>query len=411
MTPHSGTELMAEEPKSAAQHGDPAAHHAPAAPPPQKARMAGLAAFIVLVLIISGAVVMTRRFSDRKALAAETEALAVPTVEVIHASAEQQADELILPATLQAFIDSPIYSRTNGYLLHWYKDIGSRVKKGELLADIDTPEVDQELRQARATRQQVEAQLQLAKSTAERWQNLRQSDSVSQQEADQQVSAYQQAQANLAAADAAVKRLEEMESFKRIYAPFAGVVTRRDTDIGALVNAGSGAQTKALFDLAQIDTLRVYVNVPEAYAPSVRPGMKAVLDLDEFPGQKFTGTVARTAEAIDPATRTLNTEVDVPNREGRLMPGAYAQVHFAVPVQAQRMSVPVNALLFRAEGVRAATVGNDSKVHLKPVVIGRDFGTKVEIVSGLAPDDRIIINPADSLSEGDAVKIAQAKGE
>jgi RND family efflux transporter MFP subunit len=400
---------MIEEPKPATPHRDPAlptpGHTAP------KSRLAGLAALIVVALVIAGAVVVSRRFSERKALAAETEQLAVPTVAVIQASQEQSADALVLPASLQAYVDSPIYSRTNGYLLRWYKDIGSRVKKGDLLADIDTPEVDQELRQARAARQQVEAQVQLAKSTAERWENLRKGDAVSQQEADQQTSAYTQAQANLAAADANVKRLEEMESFKHIYAPFAGVLTRRDVDLGALITAGSGAQTKPLFELAQVDILRVYVSVPEAYAPSVRPGMKATLQLDEFPGQKFTGTVVRTADAIDPATRTLNTEVDVPNRDGKLMPGGYAQVHFALPVQTQRMSVPVNALLFRSEGVRAATVGDDSKVHLKPVVIGRDFGTKVEIVSGLTPQDRIIINPPDSLGEGDAVKVAQNKGE
>lgn len=398
---------MVEETKPAAPHRETASKPEP----PQKSRLASLAALVILALVIAGAIIVTRRLSERKALAAETEELAVPTVNVIEPSAENAADKLVLPATLQAYTDAPIYSRTNGYLVHWYKDIGSRVKKGELLAEIDTPEIDQELRQARATRQQIEAQLQLAKTTAERWQSLRKSDSVSQQEADQQVSAYTQAQANLAAADANVKRLEEMESFKHIYAPFAGVLTQRNVDIGALITSGSGAQTKPLFDVAQVDVLRVYVSVPEAYAGSVRPGMKAQLLLDEFPGQKFSGTVARTADAIDPATRTLNTEVDVPNREGRLFPGAYAQVHFDLPIQTQRMSVPVNALLFRAEGVRAATVGADGKVHLKPVVIGRDFGTKVEIVSGLTPADRIIINPADSLSEGDTVKVAQSKGE
>ncbi|HZU22994.1 MAG TPA: efflux RND transporter periplasmic adaptor subunit [Terriglobales bacterium] len=411
---------MAEEIKpAAAQHSSHPASHAGAHPstparepePPQKSRVAGIAALVVLALVVAGGFVLARRLTDRKALAAETEELAVPTVTVIEPSAEKSADELTLPATLQAYTEAPIYSRTNGYLVRWYKDIGSRVRKGELLADIDTPEVDQELRQARAARQQIAAQLQLAKSTAERWENLRKTDAVSQQEADQQTSAYQQALANLAAADANVKRLEEMESFKHIYAPFAGVLTRRDTDIGALVAAGSGAQTKPLFDVAQVDVLRVYVSIPESYAPSVHPGLKAALALDEFPGQKFTGTVVRTADAIDPSTRTLNTEVDVPNRDGRLIPGAYAQVHFDIPLRTQRISVPVNALLFRSEGVRAAVVGPDGKVHLKPVVIGRDFGTKVEIVSGLGPSDRVVINPADSLSEGDTVKVAQGKGE
>lgn len=397
---------MTEEPKATPpERTEPVAEGA-SHDSPRKSTFAPVAALLLLALVIAGGYVVAHRFSDRKALAAETETLAEPTVAVIAPALEQSSDALVLPATLRPFIEAPIYARTNGYLVKWYKDIGSRVKKGELLADIDTPEIDQELRQARATRQQVEAQVQLAKSTAERWQNLRKSDSVSQQEADQQTSAYTQAQANLAAAEANVKRLEEMEAFKRIYAPFAGVITKRNVDIGALVSSGSGAQTMPLFNLAQVDVLRVYVSVPESYAPSLRPGMKATLDLDEFPGQRFTGTVARTADAIDPATRTLNTEVDVPNTAGKLMPGAYAQLHFALPVQSQRISVPVNALLFRAEGPRAATVTADSKVHLKPVVIGRDFGTKVEIVSGLAPTDRLIINPADSLEEGQQVKVA-----
>ncbi|MBV8207666.1 MAG: efflux RND transporter periplasmic adaptor subunit [Acidobacteria bacterium] len=393
-----GTEFMVEEPQTAARPGE-------------KPHLARVAAFVVLVLIVAGSIVVGKRLAGRKALAAETEELAVPTVAVIQPSVEQSNDPLALPATLQAYIDSPIYSRTNGYLVRWYHDIGSRVNKGELLADIDTPEIDQELRQARAARQQVEAQLQLAKTTAERWQALRKSDSVSQQEADQQVSAYQQAEANLAAAEASVKRLEEMESFKHLYAPFAGVITRRDVDIGALVTAGSGGQTKPLFEMAQVDVLRVYVSIPEAYAASIRPAMRVTLGLDEFPGQTFEGRVVRTAEAIDPSTRTLNTEVDVPNRNGRLFPGAYAQVHFDLPVQARRMSVPVNALLFRSEGVRAALVDRNEKIHLQPVVIGRDFGTHVEIVNGLAPADRIVINPPDSLAEGDQVKIATGKGE
>jgi RND family efflux transporter MFP subunit len=301
-------------------------------------------------------------------------------------------------------VESPIYSRTNGYLLHWYKDIGSHVKKGDLLADIDTPEVDQELSQAKASRQQIQAQLELAKSSAERWNNLRKTDSVSQQEADQETSAYRQAQANLAASDANVRRLEQLESFKHIYAPFTGVITQRNTDTGALINAGASGQ-KGLFNLAQLDPLRVYVSVPQMYSPSVRAGMNAYLQLDEYPGEKFTGKIARNADAIDPATRTLLTEVDVDNHNGKLLPGAYAQVHFAIPVQTIRISVPVNALLFRAEGPRIAVVGSDQKIKLKPVMIGRDFGTKVEILNGLNPDDQIVVNPADSLEDGEQVHV------
>lgn len=371
---------------------------------PQRSARLKILAVVLVLLVVGGAFSIARRLSERKALAAETEVLAVPTVAVVKPSTEPASDELVLPAQLQAFVESPIYSRTNGYLLHWYKDIGSHVKKGELLADIDTPEVDQELSQAKASRQQIQAQLELAKSSAERWNNLRKSDSVSQQEADQETSAYRQAQANLAAADANVRRLEQLESFKHIYAPFSGVITQRNTDTGALINAGASGQ-KGLFNLAQLDPLRVYVSVPQMYSPSVRAGMNAYLQLDEYPGEKFVGKIARNADAIDPATRTLLTEVDVDNHNGKLLPGAYAQVHFAIPVQTVRISVPVNALLFRAEGPRIAVVGSDQKIKLKPVMIGRDFGTKVEILNGLSPDDQIVVNPADSLEDGEQVHV------
>jgi RND family efflux transporter MFP subunit len=370
-----------------------------------RSRSARLAMLVVLVLLIAGAFALVRRLTERHALAKETETLAVPTVSVMKPGLEPATDELVLPAQLQPYVESAIYARTNGYLLRWTKDIGSHVNKGDLLAEIDTPEIDQELSQAKASRQQIEAQLQLAKSTADRWTNLRKTDSVSQQEADQQVSAYAQAQANLAAANANVRRLEQLESFKRVYAPFSGVITRRNTDVGALISAGSNTQGKELFDVAQFDPLRVYVNVPQINSPSIRRGMPAYIDLREFPGQKFTGKIVRTADAIDPGTRTLLTEVDVPNKDGRLLPGSYAQVHFAVPVQTSRISVPVNALLFRSEGPRVAVVGNDSKIHLKPVTIGRDFGTKVEILDGLQATDQIVVNPADSLEEGQQVNI------
>jgi RND family efflux transporter MFP subunit len=284
--------------------------------------------------------------------------------------------------------------------------MGSKVEKGDLLASIDTPEVDQELSQARASREQIKAALGMAKISADRWANLRKTDSVSQQEADQQASGYTQAQANLAAADANVRRLEEMESFKNVYAPFSGVLTRRNVDPGALINSGAQATGKELFDIARVDPLRVYVSVPQAYAPSMKVGVKAVVTLQEFPGQKFTGTVVRTADAIDMSTRTLNTEVDVPNKDGKLLPGSFGQVHFAVGNSVPRITIPVNAMLFRAEGAQAAVVGQDSKVQLRPIVIGRDFGTTIEIVGGLEPSDKIIINPSDSLENGQQVKVA-----
>src|SRR5215469_4857400 len=364
---------------------------------------------LLLVLLLAGALSLGRRISERKALAAETEKLALTTVAVVKPSAEPASDELVQPAQLQAYVESPIYSRTNGYLMHWYKDIGTHVKKGDLLADIDTPEVDQELSQAKATRDQIAAQQELAKTSAERWANLRKTDSVSQQEADQESNAYKQSQANLAAAEANVRRLQQMESFKRIYAPFSGVITQRNTDTGALITAGSTGQ-KGLFNLAQVDPLRVYVSVPQSYSPSVRPGMPAFIQLEEYPGQKFSGKVVRSADAIDPATRTLLTEVDVDNRDGHLLPGAYAQVHFAVPVQTVRMAIPVNALLFRPEGPRVAVVGPDQKIHLRAIIIGRDFGTRLEILGGLDAHDNIVVNPPDSLEEGQQVH-AKAEGK
>ena len=371
-------------------------------PRPHAVRALGIVLFLLLV---AGGFAIVRRVNESKVLARETEKLAIPTVAIIKPITEPSNDELMLPAQLQAYVESPIYSRTNGYLLRWYKDIGSHVRKGERLADIDTPEIDQELSQARAARDQITAQLELARSSSERWLNLRKSDSVSQQEADQQVSAYNQAKANLAAADANVRRLEQLESFKHIDAPFSGVLTQRNTDMGALINAGSTSQTKGLFNLAQVDPLRVYVSVPQMYAPSVHAGMSAYIEMEEYTGRKFPGKVVRTADAIDPATRTLLTEVDVPNKDEHLLPGSFAKVHFAVPVQTARISVPVNTVLFRSEGPRVAVVGPDKKVHLKPIVIGRDFGTKVEILSGLDASEQIVVNPADSLEDGQQVNV------
>jgi len=364
---------------------------------------------VLLVLITAGAVTFLNRKGEADALAKETDAIAVPTVALVQPQAEPGNEELILPGNLQAFIESPIFARTNGYLLRWYKDMGSKVEKGELLANIDTPEVDQELSQAKASREQIKAALELAKISTDRWANLRKSDSVSQQEADQQASGYQQALANLAAADANVRRLEELESFKNVYAPFSGVLTRRNVDPGALINSGAQATGRELFDIARVDPLRVYVSVPQAYAPSMKVGVKAVVTLQEFPGQKFLGTVVRTADAIDPATRTLNTEVDVPNKDGKLLPGSFGQVHFATGTSVPRITIPVNAMLFRAEGPQAAVVDKNGKVHLQPISIGRDFGATLEIIGGLAASDQIILNPSDSLEEGQQVNVAKPK--
>jgi RND family efflux transporter MFP subunit len=364
----------------------------------------------LLVLITAGIVTFLNRRSETNALAKETEVVAVPTVALIQPKTEPGNDELVLPGNLLAFEDSPIFARTNGYLLRWNKDIGSKVEKGELLASIDTPEVDQELSQARATREQIKAALGLAKISADRWENLRKTDSVSQQEADQQASGYEQAKANLAAGDANVRRLEQLESFKNVYAPFTGVLTRRNVDPGALINSGAGAAGKELFDLARVDPLRVYVSVPQAYAPNIKVGMKADVTLQEFPGQKFVGTVARTADSIDPATRTLNTEVDVPNKDSKLLPGSFGEVHFATGTSVPRITIPVNAMLFRAQGAQVAIVDKDSVVHLRAIGIGRDFGATLEILSGIDVSDRIVVNPSDSLEEGQKVNVAKSNG-
>jgi len=362
---------------------------------------------VAMVFLASAAVTFALRLGEHRALAKETEALAVPNVVVVQPKPEPAQQDLTLPSTLQAFTESPIYARTNGYVARWYKDIGSQVKKGQLLADLETPEIDQELLQARAARGQAEAQMNLAKTSAERWESLRKMDAVAQQETDEKSSGYTQGQAALASASANVRRLEQLESFKHIYAPFSGVIIKRNTDIGALINAGNSGTNQELFVVAQISPIRVYVDVPEIYAPSVRHGVSAAIELPSFPGQRFTGIVARSADAIDPATRTLRTEIDVPNRDGKLFPGSYAQVHFGVNVPAVRLSVPVNALLFRAEGPRAAVVGADGKVRLKPVTIGRDYGTEIEILGGLDPSEMIVLNPSDSLEEGQVVNVVK----
>jgi RND family efflux transporter MFP subunit len=345
--------------------------------------------------------------SEKKALANETERLATPSVAVVHPEAQPPEEDLVLPASLQAYTESPIYARTNGYLLKWYHDIGSKVNKGELLADIDTPELDQELLQARAARDQSAAQLQIAKTSAERWQALRKTDAVTQQETDERTSALQQGEAAVASAAANVRRLEQLESFKHIYAPFTGVITRRNIDVGALINSGNTGTNKELFDIASVNPLRVYIDAPQTYATAIRRGQHANIELQEFPGQKFSGIVARTADSIDPSTRTLHTEIDVPNPKGELLPGAFAEVHFVVSTNTPRITVPVNALLFRPEGTMAAVVGPDNKVQLKKVIIGRDYGTSLEVLGGVEQNDSLVLNPSDSLENGQQVEVSQ----
>jgi RND family efflux transporter MFP subunit len=360
----------------------------------------------VLVLVLLGAATLFQRKSEYRTLAKETETLAIQTVGVIHPTPELGQEDLVLPGTMEAFVEAPIYARTNGYLKKWYHDIGSRVGQGELLADIDTPEVDQQLSQARADLSTAQANGHLSEITSARYAELLKTDGVSKQEVDNAAGDLAAKRAIVQSAEANVRRLEDMKSFQHVYAPFAGVITRRNVDIGTLINAGNtGAQP--MFNLAQTSPLRVYVRVPEVYASTIHSGLGAYLELTQHPGQKFEGKVVRTSEAIDMGTRTLNTEVDVPNRNGVLFPGGYAQVHLQVKVSGARLQVPVNALLFRSEGLRAIVVDTNHKIHLRPLTVGRDYGTALEVLQGLDAKDWIVLNPTDSLEEGQEVRVKE----
>jgi RND family efflux transporter MFP subunit len=369
-------------------------------------KRAKIAIWIVLALLALGALrTVIADIMQSRSVAETTLQNAKQYVEVVSPTQTEGGGNTLLPGTLRGNVESPIYARATGYLLHWYVDIGARVKQGQLLADLDTPEIDQELAQAVAQRQQINSSLGLAKSSLERWQQLRQRDAVSQQELDERQSTYSQDLANLAAADANVQRLRQLESFKRILAPFAGVVTQRNVDVGDLIDAGSGT-SRALFALAQSDPLRVYVQLPQAYAQNVTDGMEVVVTQAELPGQQFHGTITHISGAIDVPTRSLQIEVTLPNPDGKLRPGAYVQV--AVPAVAHaQMMVPGNTLLFRAEGPRLAVVDAQGTVHLRKIVIAQDLGQALEIESGIEPGDKVIINPSDSIADGDHVQIAQ----
>ncbi len=335
--------------------------------------------------------------------------MSVPTVTVVHPKRGALKDEIVLPGSIQAFTVSPIYARTSGYLKKWYVDLGQRVKAGQLLAEIETPEVDKQLDQAKADVATTEANLRLSELTMNRWQALLKSDSVAKQDVDEKIGAYQANKAIVDSGHANVKRLEDLVSFEKVYAPFDGVITSRNTDTGALINAGNGGNTQQLFTLAATKTLRVFVSVPQAYSRSASPGVVAQLTLAEFPGRHFSGTVARNAESIDPAMRTLLTEVDVDNSAGELLPGAFAQVHLTLASKAPSLLLPVNSLLFRAEGPQAGVVREGGKVVLIPLAIGRDYGTEIEVVSGISETDNVIVNPPDSLATGTVVRMAAGK--
>ena len=355
-----------------------------------------------LVLFGLGAMVIVERRSADKVLAQQNESLATPTVAVVHATVTPSEDDLVIPGSMQAFAEAGVYARASGYLKAWHADLGTRVKAGQLLAEIDTPETDLELQQVRAARQQLVASLELAKSSAARWDNLRTTDAVSQQEAEEKKAAVTQQTASLAAADANIRRLEELAMYRKVLAPFAGVITKRNVDVGALVTAGNSAQQQ-LFYVAQTSPLRVFVSLPEAYSVGVKSGMSAWLEVPQYPGRKFTGTVTRTAEVIDPGTRTLLTQIDVPNADAALMPGGYASVHLKMTISTQRLQVPVNTMLFRAEGVQVVVVDAENVAHLRSITIGRDFGATVEVLQGLTPTDWLVMNPSDSIADKQSV--------
>jgi RND family efflux transporter MFP subunit len=375
---------------------------------PRRGFRPGALAALVLGIVILAALVysgISARAKADTALKQGTLDAAIPTVAVVQPTHGAAAEDVVFPGNVRAYMDAAIYARTNGYLKKWYVDIGAHVRTGQLLAEIETPEVDQQLQQARADLSTAEANYQLAQSTADRWKELVASDSVSKQETDEKVGDLNAKKAILESGRHNVKRLEQLHDFGKIFAPFAGVITARNTDVGALIDAGANSQGRELFHLAATDRLRVYVSVPEQYSRAATPGVSADVTLEEFPGRTFTGTIVRTANAIDAASRTLLTEVGVKNTAGELLPGSYASVHLKLPSKGPALRIPANTLLFRSEGLRVAVV-KDGQAHLTPITIGRDFGTEIEVVSGLQGDESIVVNPADSLISGSPVRVA-----
>jgi RND family efflux transporter MFP subunit len=361
---------------------------------------------VLILLALGAARTVFVRMANAKALETGGAERATQYVRTALPKTATTGQTLSLPGTLQGFVQTPISARASGYLKRWTKDIGARVEKGELLAEIETPEIDQQLSQAVAARQQASSGLDLAKTTVARWEALRQKDVVSQQDLDERRGAVAAATANLAAADANVQRLKQTEGFKRVLAPFAGMITRRNVDVGDLIDAGAGGGGRALFQLAQTDPLRVYINVPQAYAQLIKPGQPVVVTQAELRGQTFNGKVVRSSGAIDATTRMMQVEVALPNANGTLLPGAYVQV--ALPLQASgSMSVPANTLLFRAQGTQVAVIDPQGKIHLRIVEIGRNYGETVEVLTGITATERLVLNPSDSLAEGDVVAIAK----
>ena len=379
---------------------------------PKRSSTGRTVAIVLLALVVVGLLVVSGivpRLRSRNALAAETNELAAPTVMVIQPKRGAPSQEIVLPGNIQAFVDAPIYARTNGYLKRWYFDIGSHVKRGELLAEIESPEVDQQLSQAQADLGTAVANLHLSQITESRLSDLIKQDAVSQQETDNAVSDLAARNTAVKSAQANVDRLKQLVDFEKVYVPFDGVVTARNTDTGQLIDSGaSGGQARSLFQIASINRLRVFISVPQIYSQAATPGLTANLTFSEFPGRQFQGQLVRTSRSIDPTARTLNVEVDVDNSKGELLPGAYTEVHLKLKEGIPTITIPVSALMFRKEGLRVAVAKSDKTAALIPVTLGRDFGDFAEITTGLTGQEQVISNPPDSIIDGERLNVQTA---
>ncbi len=384
--------------------------------------------FVAVVVAIAGII---PRMHARAALRQQTDSMAVPEVALVTPQMGKPMQEVLLPGTIQAYTDAPIYARTNGYVKAWYHDIGAHVQKGELLAVIETPELDRQVDVARANLNTAEANLRLAHVTAQRYEGLRGTDAVSKESIDTASQTESAQQASVVSAQQSLNQLLELQSFERVYAPFNGIVTARNINVGQLVDSGSNGGTgsssnpggnvntgataingpQELFHMSSMDTVRIFVNVPDVYVSEARPGVKTNIDVPGYTGRVFKGTIVRTANAIDLNTRTLMVEVDIPNRKHELLPGAYAQVHLQLPISHPALIIPVDTMLFRSEGLRVVTVDAQDRAHLQAIAVGRDWGTRIEVISGLTPEARVINNPPDSITENEAVHVVDVDGK
>ncbi len=402
-TTNSATTTTAPSPVAADEGEQPSR-----APNRKPAILGGVLCFGLLAFLIFRGIYS--RAADERDLQRSTREAAIPTVSVTHPTGGSASEEIVLPGNTQAFTDTPIYARTSGYLKKWFVDIGGHVRKGELLATIETPELDQQLQQAQADLKSAEANMQLAETTSTRWQALLAKHAVSKQETDQAVSDFAAKQAAYAASEANVRRLQQLQSYEQVTAPFDGVITARNTDIGDLITAGSGSASamapRELFHMAAMQQLRIFVAVPEVYADSIENGAKVSVTRDSDPTQPITGTIVRNANAIDQTSRTLNIEVDIDNAKGQVLPGSYVFVHIKLPAGRHALTIPSNALLFRAQGPQVGVVRN-GRVELTSITIGHDYGSTLEVTSGLTPEDLIILDPSDSLSSGTQVEVAK----